>query len=261
MAIFGAAENSRNQKSYSGSPNNSGIRGAEKTTYNYFKEEKEKAYPTSDEIYIEEQGNRVIKSKSNLTSNKDKRREKIRPVDNFDEERATGGTVRQLKKVSTSLAISAVSKSTNLALKIKGRVAVMRIVSMVAPVYFIQLFFAVLSLVAFAVSAGISSVIESSYILSAAEKAASFFGYDAESLGISGGLFMLMYGLSLIFGIISISFALLLCTISGLKPISGEKSGLKQGMVILSVIGYSLPLFNIIPWFGLLLLAIWKYPR
>jgi hypothetical protein len=156
--------------------------------------------------------------------------------------------------------LSSVGKS---GLLLKARIAStsVRIAAVLTPLYLVQLFCAMLSLLALGMAAAISSVIEGSFILSAAARAASFIGFDTDSLGISGGIFMLMYGMTLVIGFISLAITLMMCKLARFSPLSGEKSGMKQGVFLLAVMGYSLPIANLFPWVTLLLLTIWKYPK
>ncbi|MCB9812396.1 hypothetical protein H6778_01930 [Candidatus Nomurabacteria bacterium] len=48
---------------------------------------------------------------------------------------------------------------------------------------------------------------------------------------------------------------------AGLKPLSGKAAGLKKGMLILAIIGYSIPLLNLFPWFIPWTIAVWRYPK
>lgn len=217
---------------------------------------------SNDRIFIRNQGKGSLPSQNNLTTNEKNRRQKIRPVDNFNEETASGGNVSQLRQLSKSFGKSVLGDTAeSLALKARAASVSIRVASVMTPLYLAQLFFAILSLLAFSMAAGISAIIDGSYVLSSAVRAASWVGYDANSLGVSGGIFMLMYGLAQILGLISLGLALLLCKLSGFNPLSGKKSGLKQGLFLLAVMGYSLPISNLFPWVTLLLLAVWKYPK
>lgn len=271
MAIFGAAENSRSQtNSYSGSHNKNRIHRPEKITrinddFDYLEEEDLMPNPTSDQIYIKQQEDNLTQSQNKLTDNKAKRRKKNRPVDDFDEERANGDTQRQLRAIGQSINKSNLANAGNLLLKARARTVSVTVASWIAPLYIIQFFAAVLSLLAFGMGAAISSVIDGSFLLTAAEKVtgglASLVGYDAVSLDIAGGTFMLMYGIALVFGFLSLGVALLICKLALFKPLSGKKAGLKNLLFVTALIGYSLPITNLFPWVTLLLLTIWKYPR
>ena len=46
-----------------------------------------------------------------------------------------------------------------------------------------------------------------------------------------------------------------------LNPISGKGSGLKHGALLLTIIGYSIPLLNIFPWFMVWAGAVWLKPK
>jgi hypothetical protein len=47
----------------------------------------------------------------------------------------------------------------------------------------------------------------------------------------------------------------------GLEPLGGKGSGLKYGAFLLTIIGYSLPLLNMFPWFMVWAGAVWLKPK
>ncbi len=45
------------------------------------------------------------------------------------------------------------------------------------------------------------------------------------------------------------------------RPLFGEKSSLKIGLLLLSIVGYAVPIANLFPWLIFYLLAMLRYPR
>lgn len=57
-------------------------------------------------------------------------------------------------------------------------------------------------------------------------------------------------------------FATILCYfISGQKPLSGKGIGLKYTTFLLALIGYAIPLANLVPWTVFYIAVMWRYPR
>lgn len=73
--------------------------------------------------------------------------------------------------------------------------------------------------------------------------------------------FLATYFVVLAFGIIMLMSMYIIYALRRLSPLSGQGSGLKFGMFLLAYIGYSLPFFNLFPWFVLWAAAVWKYPK
>jgi hypothetical protein len=91
------------------------------------------------------------------------------------------------------------------------------------------------------------------------EASKALFDFDFTSLKPSS-LFMMVNGLVMLIGwftILTIGFVFL---IMGLSPVFGKGSVAKITALILSLVFYALPIFNLFPWFGLWVLAVWLYP-
>lgn len=78
---------------------------------------------------------------------------------------------------------------------------------------------------------------------------------------VFNGLFILSYIFMLALGLIVISGIVLYLTMSKIKPLSGEHAGLKQSMLLLTIISYSLPGLSLFPVIYLWLLVILRYPK
>lgn len=95
--------------------------------------------------------------------------------------------------------------------------------------------------------------------LKAASALAEFFG--ADFMQIATDLYMLITVLIFGLGIFSIAFLFLQYKISFLEPLGGQGSGLKHGLLLLTIIGYCVPIANLFPFIFLWMAAIWYYPR
>jgi hypothetical protein len=74
-------------------------------------------------------------------------------------------------------------------------------------------------------------------------------------------LFMITYGL--IIGIAAFQFAVLYLVykLINLEPFGGSGSGLKMIAFLLALIGYCIPLFNLLPWIFVWTFAVWLKPK
>ncbi len=61
--------------------------------------------------------------------------------------------------------------------------------------------------------------------------------------------FLVTYAILLAYGLFTLIAIYLIYTIRFLKPLSGKGGGLKMGMFLLALIGYSVPILNLFPWF------------
>lgn len=74
-------------------------------------------------------------------------------------------------------------------------------------------------------------------------------------------LFIVPYVVLLGLAIIFLFFIYLYYKILFLNPLDGQWAGLKMGMFLMTLIGYSLPLLNLLPWFMLWTGAVWIKPK
>ncbi len=134
---------------------------------------------------------------------------------------------------------------------------------------FVQLPFAVLSIVTLGIVGVMDNVTANpdggllswviDKITAAASALAKFIGIDF--LEIAFNLYLLCTLLIFGIGIFSIGFLFLQYKISFLEPLSGKGSGLKHGLLLLTLIGYAVPIANLFPFIFLWMGAIWYYPR
>lgn len=134
----------------------------------------------------------------------------------------------------------------------------------------VQLPFALLNLVAFGITLGVNALFQSSNkIVSAAAWLAdkvvsgvgSLLGFDINLVQMADDLFLLTYILIFSVGVFTLFTIFLQYTLANLRPLSGQQSGLKLGMLLLAIIGYSVPLLNMFPWAIVWMVAVWKYPK
>lgn len=271
MAISGDAENSRNQtNSYSGTQNKNGIRRPEKVTrinedFDYLSGNDLPPNPSSDQIYIKNQEKRLLQSQSNLADNKENRRKKSRPVDNFNEETATGGTDRM--SISKKIAGTTLKKSgLNTSKRLLARTRVSAINSSIAAwttfIYFAQLVLALLSIIGLGLASAVTDAVDSNWIVSTVTtvlgKIADLLGLD---FGVIGGLFLIPWALVMVIGLITLFTACIMYYFALINPLSGEGAGFKMGAFLLAIIGYAVPIANLFPWIYVFMFAVWKYPR
>lgn len=74
-------------------------------------------------------------------------------------------------------------------------------------------------------------------------------------------LFMLTWLIIMAFGMIMLLSIYLIYKVSMLNPLSGRGSGFKLGACLLAFIGYTVPILNLLPWFYIWTIAVWRYPK
>lgn len=75
-------------------------------------------------------------------------------------------------------------------------------------------------------------------------------------------LFMLTDGVVMLIGWFTLLIIGFVYLIQGVPCVFGEKgSGLKIATLLMAMIGYALPVFNLFPWFGFWVFAVWLYPE
>ncbi|MEZ4194896.1 MAG: hypothetical protein R3B53_00650 [Candidatus Paceibacterota bacterium] len=96
-------------------------------------------------------------------------------------------------------------------------------------------------------------------LTSAANSLVSMAGFSLADFAT--GIFFITTIAILAFGIASIFFLYLQYTMAGLKPLSGTHAGLKLGMLLLVILGYSIPIANMLPFVFLWMAVVWFYPK
>lgn len=86
------------------------------------------------------------------------------------------------------------------------------------------------------------------------------FGFDPTTVDFTG-FFVALWLIVMLFGFFILLVIYLIYTISLLHPLSGTGSGTKYSALLIAIIGYSIPLLNLFPWFIFWTLAIWRYPK
>ena len=173
------------------------------------------------------------------------------------------------KTVARKLASKLLGEATNLPLRARATSVSLGVMSWQIPLWLgVQLPFAILGIIAFGTTYAIDQMAAgnggilgflANKTLEAFNAITSLIGIDFSS--IAGDMMMLMLVIVLAIGMMSLLVMTLIYLMWGFKPLSGEGAGLKQGMFLLAIIGYSLPLTNMIPFVFLYMLAVWRYPR
>ncbi len=101
-------------------------------------------------------------------------------------------------------------------------------------------------------ASAIATVTGASYIAGQIQELASEVGTNT---------FLLFHFVVIMFGLANMIGVYLIYRISSLEPLSGGGHSLKIAVFILAMIGYSLPLFNLFPWFLPWTFVVQKYPR
>jgi hypothetical protein len=88
----------------------------------------------------------------------------------------------------------------------------------------------------------------------------ALFGFDITGISFDG-FFVAFWLVVMMFGIFVLLVIYLMYKIALLEPFSGRGAGAKHGAFLLALIGYSLPVLNLVPWFIFWTLAVWRYPK
>lgn len=133
---------------------------------------------------------------------------------------------------------------------------------------FVQLPFAIIAVLTLAIASGVDAAASgeggilawlSSAALGIADTLAKTIGIDFSKIALNLALVSMTF--VLIFGLVSLLVLTLIYLMNGIRPLSGDGAGLKMGMFILAIVGYSTPLANILPFVFLYMAAVWFYPR
>jgi hypothetical protein len=76
-------------------------------------------------------------------------------------------------------------------------------------------------------------------------------------VAIFGALQMLVFFI----GLFILGFMSTMYTFSGVRCFFGEHAALKSGLFIFALLGYLMPILNLLPWFVLWGIAVWRYPK
>jgi hypothetical protein len=143
--------------------------------------------------------------------------------------------------------------------------------------FFVQLPLALLSILSLGIVSGIDSILTTdktsgytgvlgwiaakaaAVVGSAVAAIAKFIGVDFGEIAFF--IAMSFYVIILALGLITILTVYFQYITSGLKPTTGRGSGLKTGALLLAIIGYSTPLFNLFPFVFLWMAAVWYHPK
>ena len=76
-------------------------------------------------------------------------------------------------------------------------------------------------------------------------------------VAIFGALNLMVF----LMGLFILGLMTVLYTSSGVRCFFGEHAALKSGLFIFAMLGYLMPVLNILPWFVLWGVAVWRYPK
>jgi hypothetical protein len=113
-----------------------------------------------------------------------------------------------------------------------------------------------------AIMLGLATQIQSSYLLSAVDTAAStvgsLFGYEYSDLN---GLAMLCVITAAGFGVVSAGIAGFTAILWGLHPLSGNAAGTKMATFLVGIVGACVPFANMFPWIIFWILVMMRHPK
>ncbi|MFW6210034.1 MAG: hypothetical protein ACOC4E_00930 [Patescibacteria group bacterium] len=88
----------------------------------------------------------------------------------------------------------------------------------------------------------------------------SLLGFNLEVLNPLGGFFI-MHFTAFALGMLTLFSMYLIYTFAFLRPLSGRAAGLKISALLLAIVGYALPLANLLPWFLIWSFLVLRYPK
>jgi hypothetical protein len=89
----------------------------------------------------------------------------------------------------------------------------------------------------------------------------SLFGINVFSVVDPFTFFMITYVVLFAISLVQIFTMYTAYKLARLNPLSGSAAGLKKGSLLLMMIGSSLPLANLLPWFMVWAGAVWLKPK
>lgn len=98
------------------------------------------------------------------------------------------------------------------------------------------------------------------FTMTIAEKISSLLGFDITIVN-PANFFAVTYLLVLAYGLIVLLTIYFIYKISFLRPLSGKGGGRKLGLFLLALVGYSVPVLNLWPWFLPWTIAVWWDPK
>lgn len=246
--------------------------------WQYLEEENLSNNPTTDQIFNQSYKHQGLGERK-ITRNEEEGKENNNIVDlqNYRARIEQKRNIERLQGLSNKIANKpSISKIPNLGLnKIQQRkvLAVNRSILYWASYLwlFVQLPFAILGAVTLGAMGGLAALGESvsesnflfKFVASIVSKTTEFLkdlvGFSPTDVIVA--LFFLFYIIVFTIGVITLLGTYLQHTLAMNKPLSGEGGGFKTGALLLAIIGYSVPLFNLLPWTLVWIFAISKYPR
>ncbi len=209
-------------------------------------------------------------------TNKQSRKAKAANDESYSEEmpdRANDYRERIRQKVRERLAGKALPSSLSLA---KNQVARVKATTINVSAlswgmslwFFVQLPFAVLGIITLGVVAGVESITSGEggilatigkWVGQIASALATFVGLDFAEYAMA--IFTASYLIAMIVGLGTLLVVYVQYELGGLRPLSGQASGMKMGALALAVMGYCLPFVNVFPFVLLTMATVWLHPR
>lgn len=130
----------------------------------------------------------------------------------------------------------------------------------------VQLPFAILSIITLGIVGAIDSLGGGGFfswviggIIEGVNAVTSLFGVDFVKIALT--LFMVFQVIILALGLICILIMYFQYIIGGINPIFGKSSSAKVGALILTIIGYCMPILNLFPFIFFWMFVVWWKPR
>ena len=213
----------------------------------------------NDNNFKAHQKNNSTQAGVKVTSMKTHKPRFTRQASGFARPQNTKGTVAQ----------SLLSGADSLALKLKISAITQSIVAWGGVLWFVQLFFALISLVMLGAVSAFEELTKEGTILALVAKFADgllagiekVFGVNLNIMEMASDLYMVSSGVVFVIGLITLLGAFFQYIFSDIKPLSGQAAGLKIGLFILAMAGYLFPFLNLFPCALPWVLAVWKYPK
>lgn len=173
------------------------------------------------------------------------------------------------KTLQNRLALKSALKPVELLTRARVTSINMGVLSWQFPLWlFVQLPFAILSIVCLGATMAVDSMATANGGLLGflANKSLAVFDTIAKTIGIDFAgiafdMFLLGMVLVLAIGLMSLLVMTLIYLMSGIHPLNGKGSSMKQGMFLLAILCYAIPFANMFPVVFLYMAAVWLHPK
>ena len=235
--------------------------------WQYLNESEPKAHPTTDEqfnIHYTQSGMQSI-SNIKIEKRKDPPKAANDTTFNVSVTSITRDEPVDIKKVKVKG--STLSKK-DLKAKAKATRILIHTATWYGWVWLVQIIFALINIVTFGMMASEGTTVAKFATIVAWKiklvKEVIQFATGFNIADVVEVLYYISYGVIITIGILSVLVIGSQYLTSGIKPLSGEKASLKWVSLLFVLIGYSMALvpgINLIPWIGVWMYVVWKYPK